>query len=59
MKKQRRGQQMQRVTPKTVKQHQWKAEAKKEHPLSPGGPRNRRKIRSRPTKMNSFRSGPS
>ena len=36
-----------------------KSEAKEEHQLSPGGPSNRRKLRSQPTKMNSFMSGPS
>ena len=45
--------------PWSVKQHHWKSEAKEDNQLSPGGPSNRRKLRSQPTKMNSFRSGPS
>ena len=45
----------------TAKQHHWKSEANEDHQLSPGGPSNRRnyKLRSQPTKMNSFRSLPS
>ena len=35
------------------------AEAKEDNQLSPGGPSNRRKLGSQPTKMNSFRSRPS
>ena len=38
--------------PKTVKQHHWESEV--EHQLSPGGPSNRRKLRSKLTKMSSF-----
>ena len=64
MKKQRRGLNRCNVlqsagNPKTVQQHHWKSGAKEEHQLSPGGPSNRRKLRSQPTKMNSFGSGPS
>ena len=45
--------------PWSVKQHHCKSEAKEDNQLSPGGPSNRRKLRSQPTKMNSFRLGPS
>ena len=44
--------------PRSVKQHHWESEAKEDNQLSPGGKSNRRrKLRSQPTKMNSFRSG--
>ena len=43
--------------PWSVKQHHWKSEAKEDNQLSPCGPSNRRKLRSQPTKLNSFRSG--
>ena len=42
--------------PWSAKQHHWKYEANEDHQLSPGGPSSRRKLRSQPTKMNSFRS---
>ena len=32
--------------PWSAKQHNWKSEAKEDHQLSPGGPSNRRKLRS-------------
>ena len=35
----------------SVKQHYWKSEAKEDHQLSPGGPSNRQKLWSKPTKM--------
>ena len=44
---------------KTTKQHHWKSEAKRDHPLSPSGPNNIRQLRSQPVKMISFRSEPS
>ena len=64
MKKQRRGLNRYNVlqngfdNPKTVKKHIRKSEAKEEHQLSTSGPSNRRKLRSQPTKMNSFMSWP-
>ena len=36
-----------------------KTEAKEDNQLNPGGPSNRRKLRSQPTKISSFKSGPS
>ena len=45
--------------PWSAKQHHWKSEAKEDHQLSPGGPSNRRKLRSKSTKMNTLMSRPS
>ena len=45
--------------PWSVKQHHWKSEAKEDNQLSSSGPSNTRELRSQPTKINWFRSGPS
>ena len=43
-----------------VEQHHWNTGAEENQQLNPGGPSNRqKKLRPKPTKINSFMSGPS